>query len=190
MKIKETPQAGSYEAALTNEQRTEFHTLLLSGITLARAQAQALPWPDGPEKGNKPSISSLGKIRARLRIEERVSRIEEEKAITRATQTLLKSMVNKTDQEMVLDQAMTLIGQQVIEASLELNGPTSNTAAAWLLLRRADQRRSDRRTAIFEAQAEKAAKSQAQPEAKPATPVLSAEEKERRWRQIFGMQPL
>ena len=44
---------------------------------------------------------------------------------------------------------MALIGQQVIDAGLELNGPPSKTAAAWLLLRRADQRRFDQRTAIF-----------------------------------------
>ena len=182
MSVKTEPHGSSYEAALTEEQRIEFHALLLSGITLARAQAQALPWPDGPEKDKKPSISSLGKIRARLRIEERWSRIEEAKALMRATQTLLKGMVNKTDQEQVLDQAMTLIGQQVIDAGLDLNGPSSKTAAAWLLLRRADQRRFDQRTAIFEAQAGKGK----QTGENPPLPAMSDEEKERRFSEIFG----
>jgi hypothetical protein len=186
MKNTSEPHGSSYEAALTEEQRIEFHALLLSGITLASAQAQSLPWPDGPEKDKKPSISSLGKIRARLRIEERVSRIEEAKALMRATQTLLKGMVNKTDQEQVLDQAMTLIGQQVIEASLDLNGPSSKTAAAWLLLRRADQRRFDQRTAIFEAQAGKARETG---EDTPLPP-MDNQERERRYRQIFGMEPV
>jgi hypothetical protein len=37
---------------------------------------------------------------------------------------------------------------------------------------------------------EKAATSESEAEARPAAPALSDEEKERRWRQIFGMQPL
>jgi hypothetical protein len=37
---------------------------------------------------------------------------------------------------------------------------------------------------------EKAAKSEAEAESRPAAPALSEDEKERRWRQIFGMQPL
>jgi hypothetical protein len=37
---------------------------------------------------------------------------------------------------------------------------------------------------------EKAATSEAEAESRPAAPALSDEEKERRWRQIFGMQPL
>jgi hypothetical protein len=40
------------------------------------------------------------------------------------------------------------------------------------------------------AREEKAAQAESETASKPATPVLSAEEKERRWRQIFGMQPL
>ena len=37
---------------------------------------------------------------------------------------------------------------------------------------------------------EKVAKSEPEAESRPAAPALSNEEKERRWRQIFGMQPL
>ena len=182
MKIKEAPHAASYEAALTEEQRISFHALLLSGITLAEAREKAPPWPEGPDKDKKPSIACLGKIRVRLGIEERISRIEEARATMRATQKLLKSLVNKTDQEQVLDQAMTLIGQQVIDAGLDLNGPSSKTAAAWLLLRRADQRRFDQRTAIFQAQAGKGK----QTEEPPPLPAMSDEEKERRFSEIFG----
>jgi hypothetical protein len=45
MKIKETPRAGSYEAALTEEQRISLYALLLSGITLAEAREKALRHP-------------------------------------------------------------------------------------------------------------------------------------------------
>jgi hypothetical protein len=186
MKNTSDPQAGSYEAALTEEQRIEFHALLLSGITLAEARDKVLPWPQGPDKDKKPSIACLGKIRLRLGIEERISRIEEARATMRATRTLLRSLVNKTDQEQVLDQAMTLIGQQVIDAGLDLNGPSSKTAAAWLLLRRADQRRFDQRTAIFEAQSGKGKNA----EENAPLPAMSDEEKERRFSEIFGtLQP-
>jgi len=37
MKITPEPQAGSYEAALNDEQRGQLHRLLLSGVTLAGA---------------------------------------------------------------------------------------------------------------------------------------------------------
>ncbi|MGP8200003.1 MAG: hypothetical protein ACLQU4_10935 [Limisphaerales bacterium] len=172
MRIRSDPHAASYEAALTEEQRIAFHSLLLSGITLADAREKVPPWPVGPDKDKKPSIACLGKIRVRLRTEVRISRIEEAKATMRATRNIIKSLVNKTDQEMVLDDAMTLIGQQVIDACLELDGPSSKTTAAWLLLRRADQRRFDQRTAIFEAARAKQALEN------PPSPTLSEEGKE------------
>ena len=149
MKNTSEPQGGSYEASLTPEQRIALHALLSSDITLAEACAQAPPWPDGPEKGRPPSKSSLARIRSRLGIEENVGRIEAATATARATRSILKKLVKGTDQEQVLDQAMTLIGQQVIEATLGVASATVKTSAAWMLLRRADQRRSDRRAAHF-----------------------------------------
>ena len=114
------------------------------------------PGPNRPEKDNRPSIACLGRIRWRLGVEEKVGRIEEAAATRRATRRLLKKLVTGTDQEQVLDEVMTLIGEQVIDATLGMESASTRTAAAWLLLRRADQRRFDQRTAIFEAQAGKA----------------------------------
>jgi hypothetical protein len=182
MNPKLEPHASSYEAALTEDQRIFFHALLLSGITLAEAREKVLPWPDGSDMDKKPSIACLGKIRVRLGIEERVSRIEKTRATMRATRNLLKSLVNKTDQEQVLDEAMPLIGQQVIDASLDLNNTSAKTASAWLLLRRGDQRRFDERTAIFKA---KIGMSQKAGEDDPLPP-MSDEEKEERFSEIFG----
>jgi hypothetical protein len=182
MKINEAPREGSYAAALTGEQRISLYALLLSGISVAEACEKAVPWPEGKEKGHKPSEPCLWRIRRRLRIEERVRKIEIATATFRATQSLLQNLVNKTDQEKVLDQAVTLIAQQVIDAGLDLNGPSSKTAAAWLLLRRADQRRFDQRTAIFEAQAGKGKKA----EEDAPLQAMSDEEKEQRFSEIFG----
>lgn len=186
MKSKPDRHAASYEAALTESQRIALHSLLLSGITLAEAREKAPPWPDGPDQGKKPCIACLGKIRLRLGIEERVARIEESKATLRATRQLLRSLVNQTDQEQILDEAMTLIGRQVIDLGLDLNNAASNTGAAWVLLRRADQRRFDQRTAIFQAQSGKNSKT----DEDPPLPPLTNEERERKYRQIFGMEPI
>jgi hypothetical protein len=58
-----------------------------------------------------------------------------------------------------------------------------------LLLRRADQRRFDQRTAIFEAQAGKHQKTGDKADDAPL-PAMTDEEKEQKYRQIFGMEPL
>ncbi len=181
----EAPREGSYAAALNEEQRISLYALLLSGISVAEARLKAPPWPNGAEKDKQPSEPCLWRIRKRLLIEERVRKIESAMFTFRATQKLLNNLVNKSDQEKVLDQAMTLVGQQVIDAGLDSNGPSSKTAAAWLLLRRADQRRFDQRTAIFEAQAAKDKKAGEKAEDAPL-PALTEEEKERKWDEIFG----
>ena len=185
MNINEAPREGSYAAMLTEDERISLYALLLSGITLAEAREKVPPWADGPEKGRKPSEPCLWRIRRRLRIEQRVRKIEIATATFRATQSLLQNLVNKTDQEKVLDQAVTLIAQQVIDAGLDLDGPSSKTAAAWLLLRRADQRRFDQRTAVFEAQTGKVIKDGKN----PPLPPLDNEVREQRYRHLFGEDP-
>lgn len=182
MNIRTQPQGGSYESTLTDEQRTEFRALLLSDITLADAQQKVLAWPTGRDIGKKPTIGCLGKIRVRLKLEEKIARIEGVAVTRRVTRKLLRRAVKGTDQEEILDYAMALIGEQVIDASLGMDSGSTQTAAAWLLLRRADQRRSDQRAARFDAQA-------ASKEEKPEKPPLTEEEKEAKWRQIFGMMP-
>ena len=186
MNLRTQPQGGSYESTLNEEQRAEFRAMLLSDITLAQTQQKALAWATGPDIGKKPSIACLGKIRVRLRLEERIARIEGVAVTRRATRNLLRRVVKGTDQEQILDEAMTLIGERVIDASLGVDGASTSATAAWLLLRRADQRRFDQRTAIFQAQAGNAKET----EKNPAKPPMSDEEQEAAWRQIFGMQPL
>jgi hypothetical protein len=185
-KHKTQPQGGSYESTLSEEQQEKFHTMLLSDITLAETQQKAPAWATGPDIGKKPFIASLGKIRMRIRLEERIARLEGVAATRRATRTLLKRLVQGTDQEEMLDEAMTLIGEQAIDAGLGMGNASSRAAAAWLLLRRADQRCFDERTAIFKSQASKAEETK-ENEKKPA---MSDEEQGAAWPQIFGMRPV
>src|ERR1022692_3922923 len=107
MKNRTIPQAGSYEAVLTEEERVSLHALLRSGVTLAEAQGTVPPWPSGPDKDKKPSQTCLWRIQTRLRTNSRVQKIESVMAMFRTTRKLMKNLVNKTDQELVLDQAMT-----------------------------------------------------------------------------------
>jgi hypothetical protein len=102
--------------------------------------------------------------------------------------------------------AVWLVGRYVVVTrQLLKNG---NSPKAWKLLRElchdlvslrrgdhgAEWLRIDREKLELqrrrEAREETAAKSEATAETKPAAPVLSDEEKERKWRQVFGMQPL
>jgi hypothetical protein len=186
MNLRTQPQGGSYESTLSEEQRAEFRSMLLSDITLAQAQQKALAWATGPDIGKKPSIACLGKIRVRLRLEERIARLEGVAVTRRATRNLLRRLVKGTDQEQMLDEAMTLIGEQVIDASLGMDSASTRVATAWLLLRRADQRRFDERTVIFKTQAGNAKET----EEDAPKPSMSDEEQEAAWRQIFGMQPI
>jgi hypothetical protein len=183
MKINEQPRVGSYEAALTEDQRISLHKILLSGTSLTEVWEKAVPWPQGPEQGRRPSKMCLCRIQRRLLMEEEVRGIQATEAISRATQSLLQKMTDKTDQKKVLDQAVSLIGRQVIHASLKSRNPSAEISlAARLLLRREDQRLYAERTAKMEPAKKK--------DAPPPSPILSDEEKERRWRAIFGMEPL
>jgi len=183
MKINEQPRGGSYEAALTQDQRISLHKLLLSGATMTEVQEKAIPWPQGPEQGRKPARLCLWRIQRRLQIEEQVRAIETTETTIRVTRFLLEKLTDKTDQKKVLDQADALIGQQMIRASLQSKDLAPNTSSAYrLMLRREEQRLYAERTAKME-QANKK-------DAPPPSPILSDEEKERRWRAIFGMEPL
>ena len=183
MKINELPRAGSYEAALTQDQRISLHKLLLSRASLTELWEKALPWPQGPEQGRKPSKMCLCRIQRRLLMEEEVRGIQSTEAVSRATQSLMRKTTDKTDQKKVLDRAISLIGQQVIHASRKSEDPAPNISAATrLLLQHEKLRLYAERTAKMDNDKKK--------DVPPPSPILSDEEKERRWRAIFGMEPL
>ncbi len=123
MKIPEKPHLNSYEAALTDEQRAAFRAVLLSGITLAEAQQKAPPWPGGTEQGKPPSLTSLFRARCRLRIQEKVARIEDARIATRATRTLLRRLVQRNGQ---VQRAGRSRGAARTEADRRMPGPRQN----------------------------------------------------------------
>ncbi len=152
MKTELDLPADSYEASLTEEQRISFRALLLSGVTLAEAHEKILPWQSGPDQGKKPSLSSLGRTRVRLRIREKAQLIEEARLTTRATRTLVRRLGKGSNEKELMDSAVALLGEKLIDGCLGLGNAKTGTGAAWLLLRREDQRMAQERLAIFRQQ--------------------------------------
>jgi hypothetical protein len=155
MKAENTPQAGSYEASLTEEERVALHSLLLSSESLHELRLKTLPWRAGPDQGTKPSIATLWKIQTRLRTEQMMFSLEGMLETTRATKAQLASLAKDTDQEQILDAAMAAMAREVLDKSLEAQDPALKKSVSRLLLKRADQCRLDRRLTLLEAEFEK-----------------------------------
>lgn len=173
----------SYEATLTAKERESLYAMLVTRReTLEEIQEKTIPWRSGVNKGEKPETGTLWKIQQRLRLEWMVSRLNESCGKLERYKELLKPMAKTADQEHLLDWIMTLIGEEVIDYTLQRLHPEMRTAATRLLLKRADQRRVDRRLDMVEAEFKKGA-----PAAKSET-GLTAEEKEARYKQILGIE--
>ena len=150
MKSDHTPHGSSYEASLTPDQRSELHCLLLSGEPLHQLREKTIPWADGPEQGTKPSITTLWTIQSRLRTEQLVCGLEGMMESVEASRKPLSSLAKDRHQEQILDAAITLIGQEVIAKTLEGHGLSTQSAMTRIMLKRADQRRFDRRMRLLE----------------------------------------
>jgi hypothetical protein len=179
-------RSDSYEDSLSEEQRERLYALLDSrGVSLEEMREAAPSWGPGPRDGDKPSINTLSKIRERRRMEATLNNIE-------ATAKMMEAVRKKfsenpgilADQaEGTLDTAVALIGQEVIEKTLAREDASGRTAAARILLKRADQKLNDRRIKLLEQRAKIA--DQAEAVTKDAT--LTAEERQRRMKEIFGL---
>jgi hypothetical protein len=82
-------------------------------------------------------------------------------------------------QEELLEEILEVLALEVRHKTLKGLDPNGRTAAARLLLKRADQRRQDHHQAFLETQAKKK-------EPQPA-PVLTEEQKQQRIREIMGL---
>jgi hypothetical protein len=171
----------SYEATLTAKERESLYAMLLPGReTLEEVQEKAIPWRSGEKKGQKPDTGTLWKIQQRLRMLRMVSKLSVTCEKFERYRDLLAPMAKSAHQEQLLDWIMTLISEEVIDYTLERLHPEARTAAARLLLKRADQRRVDRRLDMLEEDRKKPAPRESQT-------GLTREEKEEAVDKILGI---
>lgn len=172
--------ANSYEASLTDAQRRELYAMLRSDLPFDELLKNAPPWGSGKEAGKKPSLGTLHRINERLDFEAILLSLEGTSALVEGKEK--KSRANVYGKgEQILDRALELIGHEVIRRTLNRRNAGERTAAAKLLLQRADQRREDRRLAMMEAESKKKTKGK-----NKAVAGLTREEREERMKQIFG----
>jgi len=182
MKAKPNPngdklRSDSYEASLTDEQREALYLLLSDPkLSLKQVSLAAAAWRGGEWDGEQPSIGTIGNIATRIRTEEQLLEVE---ATAKMLEAVHAKLAGRSD-EATLDAAMELIGQEVIQKTLMKDDPKNRTAAARLMLKRADQRRFDRRMKFLEDQADKTKKVLADER-------LTPEEKQAKIKQVFGM---
>jgi len=169
-----------YEASLTPKKLERLHRLLRTPRTVDQLVIMAPPWGKGRRKGKRPSPDTLFDVRARLETQSTVDELSATAAFINNTNQALKEMVKGTNAEGVLDQVMMLLGQEVIYFTLKRLNPAARTAATRLLLKRADQRRVDRRLDLAEETLEKPGNEQAKS-------PFSATEKEAAVKQILGI---
>lgn len=106
-------------------------------------------------------------------LSEVLAELEARARVCEGTHNALRPLVKGTDFELLLDECLFAIGQEVLLNTLNEVSPEERTAAARLMLKRADQRRVDR---LHEEETKNATK-----------PTLTPEEKERRVKQILGI---
>jgi hypothetical protein len=177
------PRSNSYWGMLTEKQKALVQSILFApGVSLREAAQRVPPTPGGPQIGRPPCLANLSNIRRQLKAEEMVFHIEEEEELIEGIRAQLRTGKAMTrEQERLLDETMIVIGREVMSKTLERLDPASRTAAARLLLKRADQRRVDRHQDFVEAQARK---NEAPPA--PALP-LTADEKRAAVKKILGI---
>lgn len=131
------PRSDSYEESLSEEKCEQLHALLSdSSLSLMQLRELVPVWGSGPRDGSKPSIASLSAIAARLRRDMTIDRVED---AARMMEQVHVKLSGKAPQE-ILDTVIQLIGQEVIQKTLEGEDPKNRTAAARLLLKREDQK--------------------------------------------------
>ena len=175
------PRSDSYWASLSPSEQEQLQALLEDFSMPLSMVREAAPKFGAKHKlkGKLPSQHTLGEIRGALRIAATQVKIE---ATAKLMQAVRGQIGGRTDDE-TLDAVLLLVGQEVIQQTLEGEDPKNRTAAARLLLKRKDQQLLERRIAHLEAQAAKAD----QAKVVTADTVLTPEEKQARYRQIFGM---
>jgi hypothetical protein len=144
-------RSDSYEASLTPEERQSLYALLRAEVPYHEILKTTPVWRTGENMGQRPWTRTLYGIKHRLDLEDMLMNLEGESSFLEKTKSALDAFVKGSDGEKVLDRCMALIGQEVIQRTLKRLNPGARTAAAKLLLKRADQRRVDRRLDMVDA---------------------------------------
>src|SRR5690349_15966991 len=111
----------SYEGSLSEEKR-EALLLLVSqpGLSLQSMQKLAPEWVGGQYDGKKPSLETLSNIATRIRTDNMLLQVEATSKMLEAVSGKIRSAGHSTE---VLDTALSLIGQEVIQKTLEDSDP-------------------------------------------------------------------
>jgi hypothetical protein len=140
----------SYEHALARHSLEQlellYSALLQPGLSLKEIQELVPPFPGGPRDGEKPSLSTLSKIGERLRTSLMMLEVESTAKMMEAVQRKIKKEL-PTDsnlQENVLDELVTLIGQEAIQQTLLKRDAKTRNSNAKILLKRSDQKMAEK----------------------------------------------
>jgi hypothetical protein len=172
----------TYLNSLSADDRQKVHALLLNpAVKLVDAVLQIPPWGPGRRAGKRLSLTSLCNIRHKLRLESLV--IEAESNVRLKTDfdklSNLTSLAPR-DPELAIDLALSMIAEEVIAKTLHQLDTKDRNVSMRLLLKRADQRRWDRKMQFLEDQAKA-------PAAAPQPPPLTEDEKCAKIKAVFGM---
>lgn len=176
-------QSNSYLGSLTEEHREQVFALLSQRprLSLVEVSKRAPVFGAGPSKGKKPSFQVIGKVNAKLQLEQSLEAISVQAKFMEAMKVKALGLFSKSEEnEQLLETVIGLINNEVIQKTLEGEDAAGRTAAARLLLKRADQRRFDRRMEFLEKQKDDAKQVL-------GNQTLTPEEKDAKMREIFGL---
>lgn len=144
-KSSKKQRANSYEAGLSDEELQLLHTLCLErSLSLVDMQRAAPSHKGGALDGKQPSLDTISKIATRLRTEQVMVEIDAAEKIMEAARQKAKALP-PAEREQTLDAICDLIGNEVIQKTVAGLDAKNRTAAARLLLKRADQKRFDQK---------------------------------------------
>ncbi len=171
-------RSDSYFSQLTPAQQDDVRAACLDSSLSLRELRDAIPsWP-GKANGRKPSQVSLSKLRKKLRAEDTLTNV---KATALMMEKIHPQLAGQADDE-VLAACLSLLGQEVLQQTLEKDDPETRRHSLRILLKREDQKLKERQVAILEQRA--ALADQAEETVNDAT--LTDEERAAKMRAIFG----
>jgi hypothetical protein len=136
-------RADAYLQRLDSSELESLRLCLSLPVPFVVMREQAPKWRGGPHDGNPPGLSALSDLWHAIKQVEVLRNIERDNLLLEAARAKAKSLGIATDESM-LDNLLLIVAQEVLNKSLSGEDPKSRTAAARLLLKRADQKRHDR----------------------------------------------